>query len=138
VDRVFLDANVLFAAAWGSHGLDRLWERARDGRCTLMASAYVIEEAQRNLVSVEQRTRLQTRRHDLLVVAEAPGDTRCPLDVPAKDQPVVIAALAARATHLLTGDIRHFGPYFGHTVGGMRVLRPSAYLEPPADPRGDA
>ena len=138
VDRVFLDANVLFAAAWGSRGLDQLWERARDGRCTLMASAYVIQEARLNLASVEQRTRLQTRLHDLLVVAEAPGTTRCPLDVPAKDQPLVVAALAARSTHLLTGDIRHFGPYFGQTVGGMRVLRPSAYLEPPADQPGDA
>ena len=103
-----------------------------------MASAYVIEEAQRNLASLEQRTRLQTCLHELLVVAEAPGGTRCPLDLPPKDQPVVVAALAARATHLLTGDIRHFGPYFGQTVGGMRVLRPSAYLEPPAAQHHDA
>ncbi len=51
VDRVFLDANVLFSAAYGSSRIGALWDRARFGRCRLLASRYAIEEARRNLSS---------------------------------------------------------------------------------------
>ncbi len=36
----------------------------------------------------------------------------------AKDEPIFLAALLAQATHLLTGDLKHFGHYFGQTVAG--------------------
>ena len=48
--------------------------------------------------------------------------------LPDKDQPILIAALDARATHLLTGDLQHFGPYYGHTVEGVLILPPGQYL----------
>ena len=48
--------------------------------------------------------------------------------IPDKDRPVWWAAVAARATHLLTGDVRHFGSHFGKTVQGVHILRPAAYL----------
>jgi uncharacterized protein len=49
VNRVFLDANVLFSRAYGSPGIRRLWDQASEGRCVLLASEYTIHEARRNL-----------------------------------------------------------------------------------------
>jgi uncharacterized protein len=48
--------------------------------------------------------------------------------LPEKDAPIILAAMEAKATHLLTGDIRHFGPYFGRKIGGILVILPGEYL----------
>jgi uncharacterized protein GlcG (DUF336 family) len=56
VDRVFLDANVLFSAAYRSDsGLLVLWRRAD---AALLTSAHAIEEARRNLTGDDQLRRL--------------------------------------------------------------------------------
>ncbi len=36
----------------------------------------------------------------------------CPLDLPEKDRPVLLAAISVRADYLLTGDTLHFGKHF--------------------------
>jgi predicted nucleic acid-binding protein len=41
-----------------------------------------------------------------------------------KDLPIMEVAIAGRATHLLTGDERHFGPLFGKTVHAVKVISP--------------
>jgi uncharacterized protein len=47
VDRVFLDANVLLAAAWRSEAaLKRLWGL---DHAELLSSHYAVDEARRNL-----------------------------------------------------------------------------------------
>ena len=127
MDRLFLDANVLFSAAYGSPGIDRLWTLQHDGRCRLLASRYVREEADRNLSRPAHRGGLQARLGHVDLVPEAPAEL-CAIDVPAKDRPVVSAALAARATHLITGDTRHFGPHYGSRVARMVIVRPADYL----------
>jgi hypothetical protein len=35
---------------------------------------------------------------------------------------------SARETFVLTGDIRHFGPYLGKKIEGVTVLLPGHYL----------
>jgi len=56
LNRVFLDANILFSAGWREKaGLFRLW-RLTD--VTLLTSRYAFEEARRNLETQEQRKRL--------------------------------------------------------------------------------
>lgn len=127
MDRLFLDANVLFSAAYGSPGIDRLWTLQRDGSCRLLASRYVRAEADRNLSRPAHRDRLRAKLSHVDLVPEAPAEL-CPIDVAAKDRPVVSAAVAARATHLITGDTRHFGPHYGSKVAGMAVARPADYL----------
>lgn len=52
---IFLDANILFSAAYGSPAVKRLQEKAKSNECSLLASKYVIEEARRNLDTKEQR-----------------------------------------------------------------------------------
>ena len=127
MDRVFLDANVLFSAAYRRDAaLKRLW---RLPGLELVTSAYALEEARRNLSERGQRARLTRLRRLVTVIAE-PKDRPLPkgVQLPAKDRPILLAALDAKATHLLTGDVSHFGRYFGRTVQGVLVLPPADYL----------
>ena len=96
-----------------------------------MSSEYALAEAELNLHSAEQRSRLAELRGSLEVVSAVTAlDPSVPKDVqlPEKDWPILAAAIHAGATHLLTGDIRDFGPLFGRTVSGVLILRPSVYL----------
>jgi predicted nucleic acid-binding protein len=127
LDRVFLDANVLFSAAYGSPGLRRLWALAEKGHCRLLTSAQAVEEARRNLDRPAQERRLDRYVRQLEVVP-IPEPQACPLDLPPEDALIFLAAVEARATHLLTGDLRHFGPYLGRCVSGVRLLRPGEYV----------
>ena len=127
VDRVFLDANVLFSAAYRPDaGLRRLWQRQRT---ELMTSRYALEEAMVNLVKPEQRQRLAGLMDAVTLVPEA-ADERLPpnVELPPKDRPILTAALRADASHLVTGDLTHFGPYLGRSVQGVRILTPAALL----------
>ncbi len=48
-----------------------------------------------------------------------------PLPLPAKDQPVMEAAIRHGCRILVTGDKAHFGPLFGTSVEGVEVLSPA-------------
>jgi hypothetical protein len=59
-----------------------------------------------------------------------PAAAAVALDLPAKDQPIWSAALAAGATHLLTGDLRDFGRHMNRpeTSGGICIQTVGDYL----------
>ena len=128
IDRVFLDANVLFSIAYGGPGLARLWKLAKKGKCLLLASHYVIEEARRNLDHPAQLEKLESFLADVQIVLEADTRIPCPIELPQKDRPVLMAAIYAKADFLLTGDREHFEKYFGQTVGGVKICMPRHYL----------
>ena len=121
VDRVFLDANILFSIGYGSPGLDRLSELAQKGQCLLLASGFVIEEARRNLDHPAQLNKLDDFLTHVQIVLEAAASIPCPVDLIEKDRPVLMAAISAKADFLLTGDKEHFGKYFGQTIGGVEI-----------------
>lgn len=126
MDRLLLDANVLFSAAYRSDtGLLELW-KLKD--VVLCSSRYALEEARINLNSEVQRTRL-VRLAGKVQLFEA-GERGLPHGValPEKDVPILLAAIEAHATHLLTGDVRHFGSHFNKRVEGILVLPPGEYL----------
>lgn len=130
MDRLFLDANILFSAAYRPNaGLRQLW---RLSGVSLLTSGYAVEEARRNLDTADQRRDLQT----LLVNThlQQAAELRQPLpdsvELPEKDEPIMLAAISAQATHLITGDVKHFGRYYGKRVEGVLILAPSAYLHP--------
>ena len=127
MDRVFLDANVLFSAAYGSPGLRWLWVLAAEGRCRLLSCALAVEEARRNLDTHAQRRRL-ARYVRKVELTEQPLEGEYPLEPPAGDRLSFLAAAAARATHFLTGDARHFGAHYGRRVSSVRIARPAQYL----------
>ena len=126
MDRVFLDANVLFSAAYRSDaGLSQLWKLKQVMLCS---SRYAVEEARANLADEDQRIRLNHLSSSLaLFEARDKGLSRSVL-LPEKDRPILLAAIEARATHLLTGDVKHFGPYFGTKIMGIAIMLPAAYL----------
>lgn len=125
--RAFLDANVLFSAAWREEaGLARLWHLPD---CRLLTSPYAAEEARRNLLDAGRQRRLEELLAGVTVVPDVVGgDLPNGVALPEKDRPILLAAMRAGATHLLTGDRQHFGPLYGRTVGGVTVLRPAEFL----------
>jgi hypothetical protein len=127
VVRGFLDANVLFSAAYRRDaGIRRLWGIAT---VRLLTSEYAAEEARRNLDSAEQRADLDALLAALEIVG-TPADRRIPgaAKLPEKDRPILLAAMEAGATHLLSGDVEHFGPYYGRSVEGVLILPPADSL----------
>ena len=126
MNRVFLDANVLFSAAWReSAGLLRLWDMKE---AKLIASRYAVEEARRNLENDGQRSLLLQLLNSVEIVADCMTGV-LPEDIvlPEKDLPIMLSAINAHASHLLTGDRRHFGMLYCRTVSGVLVLRPADY-----------
>src|SRR5689334_21762195 len=127
MDRLFLDANILFCAAYRhSSGLLVLC-RLKD--VTLCMSRSALEEARINLSDEAQRHRLIALSGSMHLF-EAPDEELAEgVRLPEKDVPIMLAAMAAQSTHLLTGDVRHFGPYFGRRVCGILILPPADYLQ---------
>ena len=85
-------------------------------------SQHVIEEARRNLGSTEKLRKLDSCLSKVQVVTEADPKLSCPIDLPEKNIPVFMAAVTAKADCLLTGDIAHFGKYFGKNIMRVKIL----------------
>lgn len=108
---LFLDANVLFTAAHNPDGkASFIIALGTEGIWKLFTSALAIEEARRNLVAKcpDARSRFQDLLGSINIVPEQ-MDAPFPDGLPEKDRPIFQAAFACRATHLITGDILHFG-----------------------------
>ena len=128
MDRVFLDANVLVSAALTPDSrLHALWKRP-DVRLT--GSPYVIAEARRNVTAPGAAARLEVLVEAISVLPAEPADFAMEGDpaLPAKDRPVLLAAIASSSDYLLTGDATHFGDLFGRAFNGVTVLRPGEYV----------
>ena len=127
MDRLFLDANVLFSAAYRENAaLLKLW---RLRAVQAVTSRYAAAEAERNLDTADQRRRLDELLADVEVMDEV--DARALATeprLPEKDQPILRAAVHAGATHLITGDITHFGQFLGQRLQGVLVVAPGDYL----------
>lgn len=123
----FLDANVLFSAAWRADaGPARLWTLTN---CELLSSRYACEEARRNLRTAEQQERLGRLVVRLRLVPDVvTGSLPAGIVLPDKDRPILLSAIHAQATHLLTGDRQHFGVLYGQSISGVTVLRPADFI----------
>jgi len=126
MDRLFLDANILFSAAYHPHaGLLRLW-KLED--VVLCSSRYALAEANMNLQEEVQRKGLSELSAQLHFYEAPQRVLPRGILLPAKDTPILLAAIAADATHLLSGDVRDFGRYFGRRIEGVGILLPGKYL----------
>jgi uncharacterized protein len=125
-NRLFLDANVLVSAAWkdGSKVL-RLWNLPR---VELVTSNLIVEESRRNLPLDGQLERLAQMllRVRALAFSRPPELENSP-PLHQKDRHVLAAAVLARAQFLVTGDQKHFGPWFGRRIAGVRVKPPGSF-----------
>ena len=127
MDRLFLDANILFSAAYRDDaGIARFWSL---DKVVLLSSSYAVEEARVNLHDAEQRTRLMELVGQIQVVPNIlVGPLPEGIHLPENDRPILLSAIDARATHLITGDKDDFGLFFARTISGVLILPPAAYL----------
>jgi predicted nucleic acid-binding protein len=122
--RIFLDANVIFTAAHNPQGKAALlFELAGSGHWKLITSQLAWVEAHRNIniKFPECICGFKKLNQDLDILAN-PGTRPCPIELPAKDQPIFLAALQAQATHLLTGDKAHFGQYMNKSSETQKMI----------------
>lgn len=127
MERLFLDANILFSAAYRADSkLLTLWKFENVMLCS---SRYALEEARTNLNERDQGRRLQRLSGELRLFEASDRKLPSGISLPDKDAPILLAAIEAQADYLLTGDIRHFGPYFGRKIEGVVVALPSQYFK---------
>ena len=122
--RVFLDANVLFTAAHNPRGKAALvFESSAARRWLLLTSSYAIAEARHNLglKFPETLNTLDALLRYVNIVNPIHG-TACPIALAEKDQPILLAAIAGKATHLLPGDIKDFGRYMNQPAKTCGIL----------------
>lgn len=122
--RIFLDANVIFTAAHNPQGKAvLLFELAGSGHWKLITSQLAWVEAHRNITIKfpECICGFKKLNQDLDILVN-PGTRPCPIELPAKDQPIFLAALQAQATHLLTGDKAHFGQYMNKSSETQKMI----------------
>jgi predicted nucleic acid-binding protein len=127
--RIFLDANILFSAGKSAGAVRGFLEILKADGHTLVADAYVVEEARRNL---EAKFPAALKGFEgLLNQLESAATLRCFLppglvpELPEKDRPVLAAAIQRRCDVLLTGDKTHFGPLYGKNLEGVTVHSPA-------------
>jgi predicted nucleic acid-binding protein len=129
--KLFLDANIIFTAAYSSEGSSRfLFSIAETGAITLCTSLYALDEAKRNLVlkAADKLPTLEKLLPHLAIVPEPQPDKvawAALLPLPRKDAPIMAAAVSCKADMLVTGDRRDFGHLLGTTVEGVLVLEPA-------------
>ena len=132
---LFLDANVLFSAAYHKTGVCRtFFDLAESRRFKLLTSNYAVEEARRNLAL---KAPLQLSGFEALLtavqLAPEPSLERTmrwaepTLDI--KDAPIMAAAIDCIADILVTGDRRDFGHLFNRRIEGVLVLKPADALD---------
>jgi uncharacterized protein len=121
--RVFLDANILFSAAKPNSRIRALVAvLSQHGEC--ITNAYAVEEARRNLALKEPALVAELDHLTTKLELASALVTQLHIELEAKDIPILGGAIAGRATHLLTGDERDFGPYFGRTIQGVKIVSP--------------
>lgn len=132
--RVFLDANVLFSAAYRDRAdLLVFFDLARAGLLELTTSTFAVDEATRNMaLKRPERTAHCARLAAELAFAPSPSTEHIAVaevtGLPPKDVPILAAALPADADLLVTGDRTHFGRLFGRSIGRLTVQRPADAL----------
>lgn len=131
---LYLDANVLFTACISPDGASAiLFVLARAGTCSLISSGHPVEEARRNIAAKypESLAELDSLVRQIKTVPEASHVLANAAQeyVPAKDAPILAAALANGAAMLVTGDKAHFGHLFGTRIGDATVLPPREAVE---------
>lgn len=119
--RIFLDANILFSASFPkSHLAEFLGELQR--HAVFLTNAYAKAEAERN-IATKQPKRLAGHEKFVMSLEVIPLRLFDPgVKLSEKDKPILCGAITGGADYLLTGDKKDFGPLFGKTVRGVKIV----------------
>jgi uncharacterized protein len=131
--RIFLDANVLFSAAKSGGAVRSLVRQLLVLGHECVVDEYVVTEARRNLAAKgsEALAELEALLKRLQVTkARVPSEVDKQTEwLPAKDQPVLHAAMSLKCQVLATGDRTHFGSRYGTSFGGVVIHSPRSLAE---------
>lgn len=131
--RVFLDANILFSAAKSDGAVRPLLRLLLERGHECWADAYVVSEAQRNLVAKGPealRVLDALLAHLHVAPAQPAGEPHTEtVWLPEKDRPVLLAAIRLGCGALVTGDRTHFGTGYGKVFGGVAIHSPRSLAE---------
>jgi predicted nucleic acid-binding protein len=133
--KLFLDANVVFAAAHREEGrAQELIALAVATGCIVVTSRHALAEARRNLEikSRDFEARLAAILERVALVGEAPStifEWARSEGLPVQDASVLAAAVHARSDLLVTGDLRDFGRFYGRSLRGVQVVAPFRALD---------
>jgi predicted nucleic acid-binding protein len=143
---LFLDASVLFAAAYSSRGASReLMRLALRGDVNLSVSRFVLEETVRNL-SAKASPEISATFQQLIAALDleiTPDPSKEDVLAAAaytalKDAPVVAAAINAQTDYLVTLDRKHLiDPVEVAGGSGLAIVLPSDALAAVREELGD-
>lgn len=136
--RVVLDSSVLVSAFLTPHGsVVRLLRDPVRSRYELWLSDAILTETAETLLTKPRLRRYAAYADEdvhefvrwLLTQAEMVPDPPAPRVVPTdpKDDPIVAAAVAAKAEYLVTGDRRDLLPLGEYQ--GIRIISPRAFID---------
>jgi len=125
--KVFLDANMLISASHPG-SLARKLVRWIVYKAEGITNDYALSEARKNLASryPERLADLEALAGSLMIInhtVPAPD-----VELRAKDIPILVGAIASNSTHLVTRDQRDFGPFFGNTIQGVKIVNPDQFV----------
>lgn len=132
--RVFLDANILFSAAKTDGAVRELLRMLLERGHECWADDHVSAEARRNLTAKGAETlhvldALLARIHVARSLASDAAAMPAADWLPAKDRPVLAAAIRLRCDALVTGDRTHFGARYGKSCDGVTIHSPRSLAE---------
>ena len=126
--KVFLDANILFSGSVSESRIAKLIEIVKKhGEC--VTNLYAIEEAKKN---IERKKYGSIQGLEFLLENVSVSNElilNVPVELKAKDIPILGGAIALNCTHLLTGDKRDFGFLYGKRVENVLIVCPKLLAE---------
>ena len=122
--RVFLDANVIFTATHNPRGKAAfVIELGAAGHFLLFTSDAALREAERNLtIKYPGSLPLLAALTGRIALSTADLSAPFPDGLPARDAIIFQAAMSCHATHFLTGDLRHFGPFMNRPDATYSII----------------
>jgi len=130
----FLDSNIVFSAGRSpTSPFLQFWQLPH---VELLTSTHSMGEVRNNYESGDHERRTERLFAQMRIVSDR-LDLPLPngIILPPKDAPIYVAALAAGAQYLITGDKKHFRAYFNQNRSGLTVMEPVPFLRlllPPA------
>ena len=126
--KVFLDANILFSGSVSGSKIAKLIEIVqKHGDC--VTNLYAVEEARKNIERKKYGSisGLESLLDNIFISNELILDI--PVELKAKDIPILGGAIALQCTHLLTGDKKDFGFLFSREIEDVLVVSPQLLAE---------
>lgn len=131
--KVFLDANVLFTASHNPDGKSAfIIQLGTENDWKVLTCELALQEAERNIqLKIPHALKELKRLKKLLVIVPTVIHGKSPIALPDKDIPIFLSAQKAKCSHLLTGDLKHFGPHMNKPdkSAGIHIQTVSDFLK---------